>query len=142
MINSLSPIVIALLSWGAFNAIGKPLLRFLDLRTEVRRSMILYENVSARWRESDVLVSEDIDATPTNIEKLQEAENQYRDLASQLRAFADTQSPTCVVVRWLGFNIRRASSSLIGLSSAINAHGKTRIFHREAVSEALKFPDR
>src|SRR5882757_10029966 len=106
MISNLGPIVAALLSWIVFNAIGRPLLRFFDLRTEVRRTMILYDNVRARWRERDdirVSVVGDDDATPDNFERLQQAENQYRDLASQVRAFADTQSPTCVFLKGLGF---------------------------------------
>jgi hypothetical protein len=89
--------------------------------------MILYDNVRARWRESShVRISAlgDEDMTPDNFERLQEAENQYRDLASQVRAFADTQSPTCTVLRWFGFDVRKASSGLIGLSNTINAYGK------------------
>jgi hypothetical protein len=67
----------------------------------------------------------DEDMTPDNFERLQEAENQYRDLASQVRAFADTQSPTCTVLRWFGFDVRKASSGLIGLSNTKNTYGKT-----------------
>jgi hypothetical protein len=48
MVNG--PVLITLVSWIVFNTIGKPLLSLFDLRTEVRRSMILYENVSARGR--------------------------------------------------------------------------------------------
>jgi hypothetical protein len=139
MMGNLGPVLITLFSWIVFNTIGRPLLRFFDLRTEVRRSMILYDNVSARWREANVRASAANDTTPTNIERLQEAENQYRDLASQLRAFADTQSPTCAVVRWLGFDIRKASSALVGLANAVNTYGKTRAFHKQAVNESLKF---
>jgi hypothetical protein len=63
---------------------------------------MLYDNVHARWTERDyVLISASEDATPNNFERLQEAEHQYRDLGSQVRAFADTQSPTCVILRWL-----------------------------------------
>src|ERR1700716_743001 len=105
--------------------------------------MILYDNVSARWREVDqVLVSADggEDTTPDNFEKLQEAENQYRDLASQIRAFADTQSPTCIVLKWFGFDARKASSGLIGLSNTLNTYGKGRAFHKEAINAAMKFP--
>jgi hypothetical protein len=51
MTSNLGPIAAALISWIAFNTIGKPLLRFFDLRTEVMRTMILYDNVRARWRE-------------------------------------------------------------------------------------------
>jgi hypothetical protein len=143
MISSLGPIAVALISWIVFNTVGKPLLRFFDLRTEVRRTMILYDNVRARWRERDnfqVSVASDDDKTPDNFERLQEAENQYRDLASQVRAFADTQSPTCVVLRWLGFDVRKASSGLIGLSNTINTYGKTRAFQKQTISEAMKFP--
>ncbi|SDS77090.1 hypothetical protein SAMN05444158_3144 [Bradyrhizobium canariense] len=138
----LGPIVVALLGWIAFNAIGKPLLRFFDLRTEVRRAMVLYESVCARWGEANVLASADKDATPTNFELLQEAERQYRDLAAQVRAFADTQSPTCIVLRWCGFDIRKASSGLLGLSNATAAYGKTRSFQMQAINEALKFSNR
>jgi hypothetical protein len=140
--SNLGTIAVALFSWIVFNTIGKPLLRFFDLRTEVRRAMILYGNVRARWREAgDVAVAVAVDdMTPDNFDRLQEAENQYRDLASQVRAFADTQSPTCVVLRWLGFDLRKASSGLIGLSNTLNTYGKSRAFHKEAISVAMKFP--
>ena len=140
--SNLGTVAVALISWIAFNTLGKPLLRFFDLRTEVRRTMILYDNVRARWREVDQVLAPvgDQDATPDNFERLQEAENQYRDLASQVRAFADTQSPTCTVLRWFRFDLRKASSGLIGLSNTINNHGKTRAFHKQAISAALKFP--
>lgn len=143
MISNLGPIAIALISWIVFNTIGKPLLRFFDLRTEVRRAMILYDNVRARWRERDNVRGSaigDEDMTPDNCERLQEAENQYRDLASQVRAFADTQSPTCAVLRWFGFDVRKASSGLIGLSNTINTHGKTRAFQKQTINEAMNFP--
>ena len=105
--------------------------------------MILDGNVRARWRERDndrVLALGDEEMTPDNFERLQEAENQYRDLASQVRAFADTQSPTCAILRWIGFDMRKASSGLIGLSNALNKYGKTRAFQKQTINEALKFP--
>src|ERR1700682_426908 len=144
MMSNLGPIAVALISWIGLNIIGKPLLRFFDLRTEVRRTMILYDNVSARWREcGHVRISAlgDEDMTPDNFERIQEAENQYRDLASQVRAFADTQSPTCAVLRWFGFDVRKASSGLIGLSNTLNTYGKTRAFHKEGINAAMKFPE-
>ena len=144
MASNLGPVAAALISWIVFNTIGKPLLRFFDLRTEVRRTMILYDNVRARWREHDnvrvLATGDDEDMTPDNFERLQEAENEYRDLASQVRAFADTQSPTCAVLRWFGLDLRKASSGLIGLSNTINTYGKTRAFQKQTINEALKFP--
>jgi hypothetical protein len=137
-VSNLGPIALALLSWVIFNTIGKPLLRFFDLRTEVRRVMVLYDNVRARWREADALAVDDM--TPDNFDRLQEAENQYRDLASQIRAFADTQSPTCIVLRWFGFDLRKASSGLIGLSNTLNTYGRGRAFHKETINAAMRFP--
>ena len=67
MISNLGPIAVALISWIVFNAIGRPLLKFLDLRTEVRRTTILYDNVHARWTERDnvrLSPSDDEEATP------------------------------------------------------------------------------
>jgi len=80
------------------------------------------------------------DMTPDNFDRLQEAENQYRDLASQIRAFADTQAPTCLVLRWFGFDLRKASSGLMGLSHTLNTYGNGRAFHKDAINAAMKFP--
>jgi hypothetical protein len=139
-VSNLGTIAIALLSWIVFNTIGQPLLRFFDLRTEVRRVMVLYDNVTARWREASTLAVAVDDTTSDNFDRLQEAENQYRDLASQVRAFADTQSPTCVVLRWFGFDLRKAFSALIGLSNTLNTYGKGRASHKESINAAMKFP--
>jgi hypothetical protein len=71
MISNFGPVAVALISWIVFNAIGRPLLRFFDLRTEVRRATILYDNVRARWTERDnvrVSASDDEDTTPDNFE--------------------------------------------------------------------------
>ena len=137
--SNLGTIAIALLSWIVFNTIGQPLLRFFDLRTEIRRVMVLYDNVIARRRDAGALAVAVDDMTPDNFDRLQEAENQYRDLASQVRAFADTQSPTCVVLRWFGFDLRKAASGLLGLSNTLNAYGKGRASHKEAINAAMKF---
>jgi hypothetical protein len=143
MLSNLGPIAAALIGWIVFNTIGKPLLRFFDLRADVRRTMLLYDRVAARWRQRSKVRTwalGDEDMTPDNFEKIQEAENQYRDLAAQIRAFADTQSPTYFVLRCFGFNAHKASSGLIGLSNTINGYGKTRAFQRQKIDEALKFP--
>jgi hypothetical protein len=139
-VSNLGTIAIALLSWIVFNTIGQPLLRFFDLRTEIRRVMVLYDNVTARRRDAGALAVADGDMTPDNFDRLQEAENQHRDMASQVRAFADTQSPTCVVLRWFGFDLRKASSGLLGLSNTLNTYGKGRASHKESINAAMKFP--
>jgi hypothetical protein len=139
-VSNLGTIAVALLSWIVFNTIGQPLLRFFDLRTEVRRVMILYDSVTARRRDAGAVAVAVDDMTPDNFDRLQEAESQYRDMASQVRAFADTQSPTCTVLRWLGFDVRKASSGLLGLSNTLNTYGKGRALHKESINAAMKFP--
>jgi hypothetical protein len=76
MVSNFGPIAAALVSWIVFNSVGRPLLRFFDLRTEVRRTMILYDNVRARWQqrgEAHVAVVSEQDPTPDNFERLAQA---------------------------------------------------------------------
>jgi hypothetical protein len=144
MIGTLGSLAAVLISWTILNWIGKPLLTFFALRVEVRRIMILYDNVKVRWMERNntrVAAIDDEDMTPDNIEKLQKAEGQYRELGSQVRAFADTQSMTCILLGLFGFDVRKASSGLIGLSNAISTYGKTRAFQKQTINEALRFPE-
>lgn len=142
MLGGLGTVFLALVTWIVFNAVGKPLLAFFDLRTEIRRSMILYGNVAARWRETVAgLVPADgtNEMPPEALERLRAAENQYRELGAQVRAFADTQSPTCFVLKRMGFDVRMAASGLIGLSNTISTYGKNRAFQTETINSALKF---
>ena len=137
--------VFALVCWASFNAVGSPLLRFFDLRTEVRRTMILFANVRARWRDEDregvgVPVATGADLSPEEQENLKDAQIQYRDLASQMRAFADTRAFACRLLHALGFNPRKAAAGLIGLSNSIDTYGKGRAFQTRTIEEALKFP--
>ncbi len=135
----------ALVCWASFNVVGNPLLRFFDLRTEVRRTMILFANVRARWTDADregvaIPVTAGADLSPDEQERLKDAEVQYRDLASQMRAFADTRAFACRFLRALGFNPRKAAAGLIGLSNSIDTYGKGRAFQTRTIEEALKFP--
>jgi hypothetical protein len=102
--------------------------------------MVLYDNVTARRRDAVALAVAVDDMTPDNFDRLQEAENQYRDMASQARTFADTQSPTCTVLCWFGFDLRKASSGLLGLSNTLNTYGKGRASHKASINAAMKFP--
>jgi hypothetical protein len=70
-----------------------------------------------------VLAAGDEDMTPDNFERLQETENQYRDLASQVRAFADRQSPTGTILGWFGFDARKVWSRLLGYQTRLNTYG-------------------
>ena len=75
----------ALVCWASFNVVGSPLLRFFDLRTEVRRTMILFANVRARWTDADregvaIPVATGADLSPDEQENLKDAQIQYRDL--------------------------------------------------------------
>jgi hypothetical protein len=145
-LNILWPFVIALVSWIALNAIGKPVLQFLDLRKEIRRTMLLYANVRARWTDRDwenVAIPETSgnELSPDENERLMQAQTQYRDLGVQMRAFADTESPTCFCLKWFGFDPRQASSGLIGLSNSLSTYGKERAFHTKTVTDALAFPE-
>jgi hypothetical protein len=134
----------ALVCWLLFNAIGGPLLRFFDLRTEVRRTMISLANVRARWKtnrtDDTIEAVAEPPLTEADSERLTDAQLQYRELASQMRAFADTRVFATVFLGIFGFSPRKASAGLLGLSNSIDTYGQSRASQVSTIEDALKFP--
>ena len=89
-----------MIGWLTLEFVGRPFRRFYDLRGEIISRLVQFSNVSPRWKE----IPDDVGAVSGNreelplseeaIERLHEAENVLRDLASQLRAFALSFSGT------------------------------------------------
>jgi len=81
---------------------------------------------------------EELPLSEEAIERLHEAENVLRDLASQLRAFALNETLGGYAVRLLGYDPLTASGGLFGLSNSLDTYGGGRDFHRKTIAEALR----
>jgi hypothetical protein len=133
--------------WFTLEFVGRPVRRLFDLRGEVIRTMTVFANVRARWREvrDDVGASsgdaEELQLSYEEIGRLNEAKVAYRDLASQLRAFAQNEYFATWIVRRFGYEPAKASGSLIGLSNTIETYGGNRAFQTRTVQEALRIKE-
>ena len=133
----------AALGWTISSFIGNPLRKFFDLRGEVIRRLIEFANVPARWKEiaddSGAKSGEriEIELAENEIARLEEAQRTFRDLASQMRAFAENEPLALWLVR-LRYNPLKASAGLIGLSNTYDTYGGTKAFQRKTIETALR----
>ncbi|MBI4275508.1 MAG: hypothetical protein HY659_12505 [Rhizobiales bacterium] len=138
------PIAAVVAGWIAMEFVGRPVRKFFDLRGEVIRRMTQFANVRARQKE----VRDDVGATSGNVElldlsdkenaRLEEAQSVLRDLASQMRSFADNELLAVRIVRLLRYDPQNASAGLIGLSNSIDTFGGNKAFQIKTIEKALR----
>lgn len=133
-------VVTTLITFCVLEFIAKPVRRFFDLRREVSRQLALFANVGARWKRG---VSSTAHIVPNALgekeeRRLDDAERVFRDLASQMRSFAQTDRLASSLVGAFGFNPFRASSGLFGLSNNIAEHGEARASSKKTIEESLR----
>jgi len=61
--------------------------------------------------------------SPVEAERLTEAEQVLRDLASQMISFAETETVAVWALNNIGFDLAKAGRGLIGLSNTIDTYG-------------------
>ena len=107
--------------------------RFFDLRGEIIRRPTEFANVRARFGGLEELgpISDQENA------RLEEAQRTLRDLASQMRAFAENEPLAAWFVCWR-YDPMNASAGLIGLSGSYDTYGSDRAFHGQTVATALR----
>src|SRR5262249_28074311 len=105
----------AALGWIILNFVGRPGGRYFDFLGEVIRRVTEFANVRPRWQQTrdGELRAIDIDPNDMLYEKedvrLNEAKRTFRDLASQMRAFAENESLAMWLVVRLEYNPLKAS---------------------------------
>jgi hypothetical protein len=139
-LSSLAGLLVAVVSWFGLEFIGRPVRQFYDLRREVRRQLAFLANVSAAEPRRQIVV----DVHGRNIaeerrQRLQEAQRIFRDLGSQMIAFAHSERPAARVVRLRGFDPAMAADGLIGLSNTLPKYGEERASHRAKIIKGLRF---
>lgn len=129
--------------WAALTFVGGPLRKFFDLRGEIIRRLTEFGNVRARYKvlpdgSLGVGGHEELEQiSEPEIARLEEAQRTLRDLASQMRAFAENEVLAARLVRWR-YDPMKASAGLIGLSGSYDTYGKDRALHSETVVKALR----
>ena len=114
-------------AWFFTDYITKPLRRFFDLRREVNRCLVYYGNVQARAKWTDDYTRRDpTDISPEEDVRLTEAQNAFRNLGAEMRAFANGDRLASRLVRGFGYNADKIAGALIAYSNEISTYGKLR----------------
>jgi hypothetical protein len=126
MATILTTLVIASAGWVAILIVGQPVIRFFDLRRDVREQMLYSDNVAVP-KEGESAV------------RFEEAHYALRRLGAKMLAFSETTIAAPMVSR-LGYDPSAAGSGLIGFSNELGTYGEGRARFRAQVEQALKFP--
>lgn len=136
--------VTGIVGWFAAGFIGRPIRRFFDLRGEVIRRWAQLANVGARWKEvrGEPGQVEEFDLPERGIARLEEAQDIFRDLAAQMRSFAQNEPLAMwLLKRFTRYDPEAASSALFGVSNTLDTYGAARAAKKKAVEDALQFRD-
>jgi hypothetical protein len=132
-------IVLGPATWLITEFIGRPVRRFFDLRGEIIRQMAQCNNVMARQQEDDAYGTRvNIDISEEEEHRLKNAEQIFRDLASQMRSFALNETGAVWLVK-LRYDLQKASNALFRVSNKIGTYGHERHLGLTQVQETLRF---
>lgn len=124
-------------AWFLVEFVARPFRHFFDLRREVSRRLVQFDNVFARAKMKGDM-REPIELTAEENARLTLAQDTFRDLASQLRAFARAEYFANRAVKAFRFDARKASSALIGLSNEISTYGEGREKYKKRIASLLR----
>jgi hypothetical protein len=136
--NLLTGFIGGVCGWFFTDFLTKPLRRFFDLRRKVNRCLVRYGNVSARARWTDDYTREELQISPEDDARLMEAHDALRDLAADMRGFANVEKIANRLVISLGYDADKIASALIGYSNNILAYGKQRSDSHDQVQRLLR----
>jgi hypothetical protein len=127
-------------AWFLTELVGRPILRFLELRREVREQMVRFGNVPIV---KDILLMADdgiVGRVPDlSDRRLEGAKECFRNLGARMHAFETEFFAAWIATNVLLFRPKIAAEGLIGLS---NSYGSPeRAAHRSAVERALRIGD-
>jgi hypothetical protein len=116
----------AALGWPVVEFIARPFRQFYDIRRQVARAMVVYGNVSARAKLDNDYAWKPTEITPEEDARLTEAQNTFRGLASDMRAFANGEKAANWIVKCVGYDANKIASALIGYSNQLSTYGLPR----------------
>ena len=107
--------------FGSF--VSSPVAEFYRLRRNIRSRMHYFDNVQLIDRPD-----------------LRNARDSLRGLATDLLAFAETESPVVKLLSWRGYDLNGAARSLLGFSNSLTVRDGSRACFRDEVERGLKLP--
>ena len=120
-------------AWLLTEFVGRPFRQFFDLRREVSSSLVQYRHVPARKK----MKGHAGELTPDQDAKLSKAEDTFRRLGGEMRAFANAEYFANRIVTWFGFDPYEISKALIGYSNEISTDGERRALLHDSVEKLL-----
>jgi hypothetical protein len=134
--NFILSAIVAILGWLIFEFVGRPFRRFFDLRSEVARRLVQFNNVFARvrWAHGSL---EFIELPPEEDARLTEAQHIFRDLGSQMQGFEQAEPFAVWIVSWR-YDVSEASNALIGYSNEIATASELRELLKGNIERVLR----
>lgn len=126
MWSAIASILLGVAGWVVASFFGKPLLDFLNLKSQVHEEIFFTRNV---------------DAMVTGTANYDKAVDSLRRLGAKVQAANVSASPP---LGWFiskcGYDLVKAGGGLIGLSNSLAAVDGSRALHINSIQEALKLP--
>ena len=127
----------AAVSWPIVEFVARPFRQFFDIRRQVNRCLVMYGNVRARDSINQKGKRKPNELPTADGARLTEAENTFRGLAADMRAFANGEPAANRAVKLLGYDANKIASALIGLSSNIGTAGQAKADAKYEVERLL-----
>jgi hypothetical protein len=130
--------VSVLIGWPFVEFVARPFRQFFDIRLQVARALVNYGNVGARSEISQTGKWEPIHLHADEDARLVKAQEAYRGLAADMRAFANGERLAYYAVKALfRYDANIIASALISLSTNLPAKGADLHKSRERVEQLL-----
>ena len=130
--------VSVLIGWPFVEFVARPFRQFFDIRRQVARALVNYGNVGARSVRTQTGEWKTIDLHPEDDAQLVKAQEAYRGLAADMRAFANGEHLAYWAVKGFGYDANIIASALISLEVNLPVKGEDLHQSRERVEQLLR----
>jgi len=127
MIGSAVSVILAIAAWFATNYLGRPLLKFIDLRSEAHETIFRYANI--------------LSERPASLAHAEDGRAQLRQLGAKIDALRVVLPPPigwCLSI--CRYDLRTAAEGLTGLSNSLGTHDSDTVWFRVQAQRALRLP--
>lgn len=130
--------VSVLIGWPFVEFVARPFRQFFDIRRQVARALVNYGNVGARSVRTQTGEWKSIDLPPEDDAQLVRAQETYRGLAADMRAFANGERLAYWAVKALfRYDANIIAGALLGLEGNLSVKGEDLNQSRKRVEQLL-----